>query len=567
MTLGVAPIVTDQSTQEEKSVEQVPDDLEQPSTDEHAQMISLKVRCMMLQSQLEMAANVINSDYYKRMAEQRAMMVRLVKENAALISEIQEWLPGTTLPTTSHIALLQQLSDAMDMARTFLEQAQTTPFGSPCTALQPMPALCQDDEGREVEPSDLIHALLYIEKAPKAAEAGFDEYHNESSESALSVMSVISCQDVSSPCVGYASGANTVSKDPSTGACLNQQSTRPQPKELQGLGTQGYGNPWQQEAPVREPPGVGERGYGNRGQFAQKQVLEQQCGGVAGRPQTPVQPQVPRARDVFYASHHGNESSRAAEFCSDASGAVEKPYFAAACLGADQSSTPTVGCTPGYLGAGTPSGVWPGHSYGQQGDGGSRQCVTPAGQQCVVGMESVQPRVQKPLELRPLEPGALTLMVRNVPAKYKKLDLAKVWPVGAWSYNMLYLPCSHRGASFGYAFLNFVTPDHTLAFQRRWHGSYLPQHGSTKRLDISQARVQGLAESLHSMTTGVDRVWTHAACSPLVFEGVHLLELEEVIQKFGLEADRESRESSDNLRPRSEGGSASAKDKRSLCYL
>jgi len=192
----------------------------------------------------------------------------------------------------------------------------------------------------------------------------------------------------------------------------------------------------------------------------------------------------------------------------------------------------------------------------QEGDNTSSQSVTP-------GPGQIQ--VSKTRELRPLEPGTTTLMARNIPAKYKKDRLAQEWPVTTWSYNMLYLPCSRRGSSFGYAFLNFLTPEHAVAFQRRWHGNYLLEHGSNKHLDISQARVQGLAESLRDMVSGVDsQVWKHAACHPLVFEGTRLLEPDEVLQQFGLEQDKDSSNGSHCL---SERSSDSAKSRRSLCYL
>jgi len=528
------------------------DDLGQPDTDEHAQLIALKLKRMTLQSQLDMQAGVMSYSC-KQLLKHRAEMGRLEAENAALASEIQEYLPGVMPATLPHNVLFDRLTDAIEMARAFIEQAHNNHSGGrPAQFWNPR----HNTECCEAELSDFIHAFLHQEgETSQAEEAGFLEHHNECSESELWD---VSRRDLSSS-----------REDLSSGACHSQQRMWPWAKELHGPGKQGHRKPNQLAILPLEPPRVGEQSYGSHIQCA-KAVLQQQCGGVAGQPQTQVQLQVPHAPDASCAFQYVHESSKATEFRPDAAGPAEERFLPAACPGVDHTPTPSVGNALGN----PVVGAWPDHSHGQQRDHIPSQSVTYTGQQydAVYG-GSMQPRTQK--ALRPLEPGTRTLMVRNIPAKYRKASLAEEWPVSAWGYDMLYFPCSRRGASFGYVFLNFLTPDHALAFQRRWHGTYLMEHRFTKRLDVSQARVQGLVESLHSMATSDCRSWKDPACCPLVFEGTRLLELNEVMQKFGLadssqppsEGSLEENDASSHSSQPSEGSRAGAKDGRSLCYL
>jgi len=126
-------------------------------------------------------------------------------------------------------------------------------------------------------------------------------------------------------------------------------------------------------------------------------------------------------------------------------------------------------------------------------------------------------------------------MVRNIPARYTKEKLLFEWPVHRYHFDMLYLPANRRGMSLGYGFLNFVSSEHALTFQRCWHGRYLADHGPNKHLDVSQARVQGLIESLRDMLAGMDRpAWRSETCVPLVFAGTRLLDINEVLVQHGL---------------------------------
>jgi len=149
---------------------------------------------------------------------------------------------------------------------------------------------------------------------------------------------------------------------------------------------------------------------------------------------------------------------------------------------------------------------------------------------------SALPQARPAGQLRAMAPGTVTLAVRNIPARYNKERLLFEWPVERYRFNMLYLPSNRRGSmSMGIAFLNFSTPDDALAFQRRWHRHYLTDHGTNKHLDVAQARVQGLVESLRDIQAGMDRPsWRSATCAPLVFEGTRLLDIDEVLRQHGL---------------------------------
>jgi len=93
--------------------------------------------------------------------------------------------------------------------------------------------------------------------------------------------------------------------------------------------------------------------------------------------------------------------------------------------------------------------------------------------------------------IKPLQLGATTLAVRNVPARYTQEELIKEWGFDG-TYDFLHLPyCTKSKRTLGCAFVNFVTQEEAVAFQRRWHGTFLQRHGKTRALDIVEATVQG----------------------------------------------------------------------------
>lgn len=97
--------------------------------------------------------------------------------------------------------------------------------------------------------------------------------------------------------------------------------------------------------------------------------------------------------------------------------------------------------------------------------------------------------------LRPLPPGTVTLVVRNIPARYNKEKLLEEW-VPDGSYNLLHLPFNVTSKrTCGYAFINFVSHEEASKFQETMHGTHLPE-GSKKHLDVSAAEAQGFEATL-----------------------------------------------------------------------
>jgi len=149
--------------------------------------------------------------------------------------------------------------------------------------------------------------------------------------------------------------------------------------------------------------------------------------------------------------------------------------------------------------------------------------------------QTVQPQLRRADVPRVLEPGTTTLMIRNVPARYDQPQLLQEWPPNG-AYDFLYLPCTKKGYSRGYAFLNFVTPEHAVQFQQQWHGGHLSNHGTTKHLDVSAARAQGVAANLEDILSGADwNTWIqHASVVPLIFNGTQMVDVESVVLRLGL---------------------------------
>jgi hypothetical protein len=95
-----------------------------------------------------------------------------------------------------------------------------------------------------------------------------------------------------------------------------------------------------------------------------------------------------------------------------------------------------------------------------------------------------------------LRKAATTLVIRNIPARCSQAHLMKTWPARG-SYNMLYLPYNIRQHhTMGYAFVNFISVEAAQQFRAKWHGFDLVPEAQTKRLDIGDAKVQGLYNNL-----------------------------------------------------------------------
>lgn len=136
--------------------------------------------------------------------------------------------------------------------------------------------------------------------------------------------------------------------------------------------------------------------------------------------------------------------------------------------------------------------------------------------------------------LRPLPAGTVTLVVRNIPARYSKEMLLEEWiPDG--SYNILHLPFNVAlERPCGYAFINFVSPEEASKFQVKVHGTYF-QVGSRKHLDVSAAEVQGFESTL--VLARISRQRQRDCFDemiPAIFCGEERLSTREVMELLGL---------------------------------
>eukprot|EP00416_Gambierdiscus_australes_P000243 CAMPEP_0171141058 /NCGR_PEP_ID=MMETSP0766_2-20121228/139938_1 /TAXON_ID=439317 /ORGANISM="Gambierdiscus australes, Strain CAWD 149" /LENGTH=168 /DNA_ID=CAMNT_0011604773 /DNA_START=8 /DNA_END=510 /DNA_ORIENTATION=+ len=89
--------------------------------------------------------------------------------------------------------------------------------------------------------------------------------------------------------------------------------------------------------------------------------------------------------------------------------------------------------------------------------------------------------------LRAVPPVVTTAVVRNIPRDYSQEDLLGEW-VPNGTFNYLHMPQKNSMEPFGYAFVNFVSPQCLVSFQERWHGRYLSKRSFNKPLDVAIAK-------------------------------------------------------------------------------
>ena len=86
-----------------------------------------------------------------------------------------------------------------------------------------------------------------------------------------------------------------------------------------------------------------------------------------------------------------------------------------------------------------------------------------------------------------------TLMLRNIPNKYKLNDLVKEIDKSFWGkYDYINLPIDYeRKTNLGYAFINFVEPLHIILFYETYHNKRWLLYKSDKKMDMAYADKQG----------------------------------------------------------------------------
>lgn len=109
-----------------------------------------------------------------------------------------------------------------------------------------------------------------------------------------------------------------------------------------------------------------------------------------------------------------------------------------------------------------------------------------------------------------------TLMVRNIPVMYTQDMLMLEWPNNG-CYNFLYLPRSCAGqTNLSYAFINFCSEEHAMAFRLTWQKRRLAHFRARKSLNISLADIQGLKAHLQQLKKKRVRRIEMRQCQPFI---------------------------------------------------
>jgi len=136
---------------------------------------------------------------------------------------------------------------------------------------------------------------------------------------------------------------------------------------------------------------------------------------------------------------------------------------------------------------------------------------------------------------RTLPTGATTIVVRNIPARFSQEKLLEVWPPDG-SYNLFYLPYSfQKRRRSGIAFINMVSHEAAVEFTARWHGQKLADIGSSNRLDISVAEVQGFAGNLKHLKASNIRRISNQHFLPMAFKGTKKLDFKALLAQENFE--------------------------------
>ena len=98
-----------------------------------------------------------------------------------------------------------------------------------------------------------------------------------------------------------------------------------------------------------------------------------------------------------------------------------------------------------------------------------------------------------------LPSGTTTVMVRNIPTRFTSVSFLRVLDECGFrnTYSFFYLPMDFRtGKNMGYCFINFLHASFTVMFASLFHGRRLRMTTSTKVIEISPSKRQGLSENV-----------------------------------------------------------------------
>lgn len=136
--------------------------------------------------------------------------------------------------------------------------------------------------------------------------------------------------------------------------------------------------------------------------------------------------------------------------------------------------------------------------------------------------------------IRYIESGQTTLVLRNVPKHYTLEGLLSEWrPTG--SYDLIYYPYNLKSKRrIGFCFINFVSHQHALEFQCKWHGRIFPNHRDALPFDITAANLQGAAATLERFRGKRIELMSDVEYLPAVFRGKERLDVRDVLVDLGL---------------------------------
>ena len=94
-------------------------------------------------------------------------------------------------------------------------------------------------------------------------------------------------------------------------------------------------------------------------------------------------------------------------------------------------------------------------------------------------------------------------MIRNIPNKYtQQMIFDLVNETHRSCFDFLYLRMDFRNrCNVGYAFINFVRPEHILAFAQRVNGKRWARFNSDKVCHLTFARIQGITALIDKFRT------------------------------------------------------------------
>uniref|UniRef100_A0A7S4UYV9 RRM domain-containing protein n=1 Tax=Alexandrium monilatum TaxID=311494 RepID=A0A7S4UYV9_9DINO len=136
-----------------------------------------------------------------------------------------------------------------------------------------------------------------------------------------------------------------------------------------------------------------------------------------------------------------------------------------------------------------------------------------------------RPKLQPPQmkAYQAIRPGATTVVVRNVPRQIGQEEFLRYVQIEGF-FDYFHLPYNLlQKRLLGYAFINFVSHDMAVTFQKRWHGRVFPGRPSRKALDIATAESQGWYDCLTRVKARKVHNLQKASYLPLINKDGHWL--------------------------------------------